>query len=183
MKLEYLLIKSNNDFCATEEQFKSLILSNKRLTMDDDQIQFSGENFTYMLTSQVVKWKKRSEIVFYFVISTEDDVNVQKLEDFDKLLHRINDECGNQFIINTIWDDVSMHYTKKLYPMMIEVENLLRKLIYRISLIRFSCPELVHTHHKFLAHACQKSIRGNVLPTFNIRHLIFVTSNPISNSC
>lgn len=57
-----------------------------------------------------------------------------RLEKFDSLIHRINEECGNQFKINTIWDDVSIYYSQKLYPAMIEIENVLRKLIYRFMI-------------------------------------------------
>ena len=133
MKIEYLLIKKNNDFCSTKDQFKSLLLSNKRISMDDKSIQFSGIFLNYTLKDQEVIWNKNKEIVFYFCVSVED-ANIKELEDFDHLLHRINDNCGNQFIINTIWDDVSVHYTNTLYPLVITVENLLRKLIYRFMI-------------------------------------------------
>ena len=131
MKIEYLLIKSNNDFCSSVEQFKSLLCSNKRVFLTADEIKFSGTSIAYTLTSQEVTWKKNKEVVFYFTVEGE---NPKKLEELDALLHRINDNCGNQFMINTIWDDVSIHYTNKLYPEMVQVENLLRKLIYRFMI-------------------------------------------------
>jgi len=133
LKIEYLLIKTDNDFCSTTEQFKSLLLSNKRISMNETSIQFSGVSLGFTLTEQAVVWKKKKEIIFYFSVSAEED-NIDKLEDFDILLHRINDNCGCQFIINTIWDDVSVYYTNQLYPSMVEVENLLRKVIYRFMI-------------------------------------------------
>ncbi len=133
MRIEYLLIKPNNDFCSTIVQFKSFLLSNQRISMDDKTIAFSGINLDYTIMAQDVVWKKNKEIVFYFTVST-DAKNVLILENFDYLLHRINEECGNQFKVNTIWDDVSIHYTNNLYPVMVETENLLRKLIYRFMI-------------------------------------------------
>ena len=65
LKTEYLLIKTQNDFCSTVDQFKSLLLSNKRLSIDENSIQFSGVSFDYTLTAQEVVWKKNKEIVFY----------------------------------------------------------------------------------------------------------------------
>ena len=86
--------------------------------MDDKTIAFSGINLDYTIMAQDVVWKKNKEIVFYFTVST-DAKNVLILENFDYLLHRINEECGNQFKVNTIWDDVSIHYTNNLYPVMV----------------------------------------------------------------
>ena len=108
MKIEYLLIKPNNDFCSNEEQFICLLKSNKRIAIDNEHIKLSKCSFDYTLKSSEVNWKKNKEI--------------------------INEECGNQFKINTIWDDVSIYYSQKLYPAMIEIENVLRKLIYRFMI-------------------------------------------------
>lgn len=149
MKIEYLLIKSNNDFCSNMDQFKSLLQSNRRIIMDDEHITFSGVSLGYTLNVTEVDWRGKKEIVFYFTVCT-DEQNVEALEGFDVLLHRINDKCGSQFKVNTVWDDVSIHYTKELYPAMVEVENLLRKLIYRFMIktagsawFSYSTPESV----------------------------------------
>lgn len=133
MKIEYLMIKDSNDFCATTDQLKSLLTSNKRLTIDSEQIFFSDVKFDYSLSANYVEWKKQKQIVFYLVLDTSDD-NAEKLEELDILLHRINKTCGNQFVINTIWDDISTLYTKNLYPEIVLVENLLRKIIYRFMI-------------------------------------------------
>lgn len=133
MKIEYLLIKPNNDFCSNEEQFICLLKSNKRIAIDNEHIKLSKCSFDYTLKSSEVNWKKNKEIVFYLTVCTEEK-NVSKLEEFDSLIHRINEECGSQFKINTIWDDVSIYYSQKLYPAMIEIENVLRKLIYRFMI-------------------------------------------------
>ena len=133
IKMEYLLIKPSNDFCPTVVQFKNLLLSNQRINIDDRTVAFSGISLDYTLTDEEVVWKNIKEIVFHFTVST-DAKNVSILEDFDILLHRINAKCGNQFKVNTIWDDVSIHYTNKLYPVIVETENLLRKLIYRFMI-------------------------------------------------
>lgn len=133
MKIEYLLIKPNNDFCSNENQFKSLLLTNKRLSISEDCIKFSKVSFGFKLSSMKINHKKNKEIVFHFTVFTEDK-HVKELEDLDVLIHRIISECGNQFNVNTIWDDISIYYSTMLYPKMILVENLLRELIYRFMI-------------------------------------------------
>lgn len=141
MKTEYLLIKTKKDFCSNKEQFKNLLLSNSRITIEDSTIKLAQDSFTYGLIMQDVTWKNKHEVVFYLTIEAkssgteiDNDSICAALERFDIFLQRVNSECGNQFKINTIWDDISIYYAKKLYPQMIEIENLLRKVIYRFMI-------------------------------------------------
>lgn len=141
MKTEYILIKTSNDFCSNIEQFKNLLLSNSRITIEGSTIHLAKDSFTYSLNMQDVTWKKKHETVFYLAIETKPSANKKDndsvcaaLEKFDEFLQRVNSECGNQFRINTIWDDISIYYANKLYPQMIGIENLLRKVIYRFMI-------------------------------------------------
>lgn len=133
MKIEYLIIKPKDDFCTTPDKFLSLLSSNSRLEVKDNQISFQNEAFLYSLDSETVEYKNKKEIVFHFIISSEKN-EPEGLENIDGLLHRINSGYGNPFIINTIWDDVSIYYAKDLFPKIIETENLLRCVIYRFMI-------------------------------------------------
>ena len=139
MKIEYLFIKPQNDFCQTVEQFKNILASNVQLTFSSDKLlTFKKKTFDYSISTYNVDNKKHHETVFYLQIvstSESDDLNTaDKMEELDRLLRRINSEYGCKFIINTIWDDVTMLYANKLFPRIVEVENLLRKIIYRFMI-------------------------------------------------
>ena len=138
MKLEYILIKKKDDFCNNDEQFKNLLLTNRRIFIkDNNYLEFSKTVFSYTLSSKEVKVPKNTEIVYFFNIfafTSECSETAKKLEDFDELLRRINTKLGNHFTINIIWDDVSIYYAKKLYPLLANVENLLRKIIYSLMI-------------------------------------------------
>lgn len=164
MKIEYLLIKRNNDFCCTAEQFKSFLLTNKRLSISADKLTFDKVCFDYSISIQEINSKK-NELAFYFSIfsDTDKDEIVSKLEDFDKLLQRINTECGSMFKINTIWDDVSIYYAKKLYPQMIQVENLLRKIIYRFMIKTAGSTWFANAVPRGAREAIEKTLERNGL--------------------
>lgn len=164
MKIEYLLIKSKNDFCCSVEQFKSLLLTNKRISISADKLLFSKASFDYSISLQEIKGKKK-EVVFYFSISsdTENDEIVSKLENFDKLLQRINVESGNMFKINTIWDDVSIYYAQKLYPQIVQVENLLRKIIYRFMIKTAGSTWFDNTVPSGVKESIEKTLKKNGL--------------------
>ncbi len=59
---------------------------------------------------------------------------MKNLEKFDKLFKRIIKKSGIKFILNTIWDEVSQYYCKSCYPRINEIENLMRKLIFRFMI-------------------------------------------------
>ena len=133
MRIEYLLTKAKNDFCNTKEQFIHLLLTNNRLSINGDLISFSNNVLSYTLDVTELKSKKNSETFLYFIVSCtdKDENSVEILEKFDDLLHRI---CDALFVINTIWDEVSMYYEELLYPKIVRIENTLRKIIYRFMI-------------------------------------------------
>lgn len=139
MKIEYLLIKTQNDFCQTVEQFKNILTSNVRLTFSSDKLlTFKKVKFNYSISTYNIDTTQNHETVFYFQIvstSESDDLyTAEIMEKFDYLLRRINSEYGDIFKINTIWDDVTILYVNKLFPQIVEVENLLREIIYRFMI-------------------------------------------------
>lgn len=131
MKIEYLLIKNKNDICSDIDSFKSLLSSNTRLSFKDDKTLCIGKDL-YSYALSVSEPESIGEVVFNLSVRTteKDDNGAKALEEFDKLLHRVNSEYQNVFVIDTIWNDFSMYYAKALYPKIITVESLLRKIIY-----------------------------------------------------
>ncbi len=136
MRIEYLFIKSKNDFCESVDLFIKFLETNGRLSFSEKKLLLSKQSFDYELTLKDVIWKKRQERVFHLCvqINKTDDEIARTMEELDSLFKRINKTNGEQFIIYTIWDDVSLYYTQKLYPQMAEVENLLRNVIYRFMI-------------------------------------------------
>lgn len=97
--------------------------------MKGSRISLSGKEYQYTIKCEEVN----KETVFSFCTSKdtgEEADQAAAIEDFDNLLHRINDNTTNGFLINTIWDDASLYYGKQLYPKISEIESLLRKVIY-----------------------------------------------------
>lgn len=133
MKIEYILIKKSDDFYSSVEQFKNLLMTNSRISVEEESIIVSDNRYSYNLSTQEVKWGKRKDRIFNFTVSTDNNAerDAANIEIFDRLLRRIINESGDQFIINTIWDDASIYYANRLYPKITGIENLLRKIIYK----------------------------------------------------
>lgn len=130
MKLEFLFVKGKDDFCQNVQQFKNFLLSNSRLTMNENILQVDHKELSYNIVMYEVDVSK--EIIFHLFLEAKqekEEDQVEVLQCAETILRRINDKIGC-FQINTIWDDVSMYYGRKMYAPIVEVESLLRSIIY-----------------------------------------------------
>lgn len=132
MLIEYLLLKRKDELCSSEKEFIHFLCSNGRLSVGKNTLKFKDIDIKYALTKEDVSGKTK-ETVFHLAIETSDE-NKRVLEELDSVLRRMNDECGHLFIINTIWNDVATDYLRLLYPQIVEIEHLLRKIIYRLMI-------------------------------------------------
>lgn len=134
LNIEYIFVKSKNDFCCDEEQFLNMLRMNIRLKIEDKNFIVDGKKVSFELKHEYVEASK--EDLFHLIITSELSKKaeaVSALETMDSFLYRLNENV-DFFVINTIYDDVSMYYAQKLYPEIIKIENQLRKIIYLFML-------------------------------------------------
>ncbi|CAI3260055.1 hypothetical protein CIRMBP1231_00112 [Enterococcus cecorum] len=131
MKIEYMLVKGKDDYCQTVDQFNSLRSSNTRVVLKDHTFEADHRSVDYSVEMYEVESSKETlfKVTFDVKQEKEEEEQILALESADNVLRRINEKI-KAFQINTIWDDVSMYYGRKLYPAIIEVEALLRQIIY-----------------------------------------------------
>lgn len=142
MKTEYVFVKSLNEYCTSKEQFCNFLCLNKRIRfkkigedISEKQILLLDEyELEYRLEQNIVE--KSQECGFHLLVEIAENGDKQAdiLELFDITVREINEKNGNQFSINTIWNDASAYYGKKLYPEIIKIEGMLRKIIYLFML-------------------------------------------------
>ncbi len=135
MKIEYILTKKEDDFCDSVERFKNLLSTNSRITFENSKIKFSNVALDYSIKTEKIQNKKERIFQLVFISNNSDESrSVKHLEKIDKLFKRIIRESGIKFKLNTIWDEVSQYYCKSCYPRINEIENLMRKLIFRFMI-------------------------------------------------
>lgn len=134
MKSVFLFVKTKNDFCQNTEQFKSLLSSNLRLVLKENTLEADHKEVHYSIIDYDVP--ASNEVIFRISLEAkqEKEINqVEALEAVESVLRRINEQVGF-FQINTIRDEVSLYYGRKLYPEIAETEALLREIIYLFML-------------------------------------------------
>lgn len=142
MKLEYLIhVNSEDPFCKTKKAFIDFLKV-------DSQISISGGQITYRRGSQgkpIVSARFRVEIgtvqskdELFFLLALElTDENL--VDEFAELGNRVKEITGrinpNTTVVNTLWDDIGRYYATLAYPLINEIENLMRKLISKFMLV------------------------------------------------
>lgn len=133
LTVEYLIsINSKNKFnsCSTEEAFKNLLCSNSDIEIKGNKINYKNIKIEY-----TIQLSKKENVNFFHMIFKCLDIKGLKLyEEFLRGIKNILDKVSDEGII-VLWDDISVHYCKQAYPLINEVENLMRKLLTKFMMI------------------------------------------------
>lgn len=132
LRTEYLVIFDLKDsICTNMTSFSNLIKSNSNIDINGDNLTYKGLNFKYFVQSNRIN--NEDKIYFHIKLICEEVNNIlffeQLLKDIRKLLTKITSSK-----MQTLWDDTSFYYANKAYPLINEIENLMRKLITKFML-------------------------------------------------
>lgn len=126
MKIEYLIINEDKEeYSKTVESFKALLLTSEIFKLKKDQLIVDSNDLKFHLEKQQVR---TNDNIFYMCLEANED-QIDSLEKADDIIHRIIKHY-KKYNITTLWDDISIYYGKKLYPIMNHIENQMRKLLY-----------------------------------------------------
>ncbi|NMY06003.1 hypothetical protein HBO12_23845 [Pseudomonas sp. WS 5059] len=142
MKVELLILISGDDtFCNTAKSFSDFLKIDSLISITQKKISYkrtsqSSELVSANLEIQTNKVKSINERFFLIILECE---NTDHIDEFSELLDRLRDIVQRispeQCTINTLWDDVGRSYAERSYPVINEIENLMRRLIARFMLI------------------------------------------------
>lgn len=135
MKIEYIIIKPEDDFCNSIESINNLLRSNSKIVISNDSLTFDKiVTINVLFTKLVCEQKER---IFRVILLNEDKDPEKCIKALEKAAHifcKTLKEYGKDFKINIIWDEVSQHYCKLSYPLLNKIENQMRNLIFRFMI-------------------------------------------------
>lgn len=132
LKVEYLVvIDTNSSFCNSKKAFNSLLSSIDEININKNKLIWHNLEIDFELqTEEIEKDKQR-----YFHVKLQCN-NLDKVDEFSELLRSLQDvlykASNRQFQI--LWNDLTLYYSQKAYPLIHEIENLMRKLITKFML-------------------------------------------------
>ncbi|QXX83407.1 hypothetical protein J6836_03120 [Providencia sp. R33] len=194
MKIEFLVLSTNDDsFCNSKNAFIDFLKV-------DSLINISGKKLTYRKTAKskpliTVKFDVETKNIpsnkeRYFIVALENtDDNL--VDEFSEVSNKIK-ELSNRInpgstVINILWDDIGRHYAYKSYPLINEVENVMRKLISKFMLINVGMEWSKETIHPDLAKKIERFEEDDIhindlykLDFINLSEVLFKKKRDIS---
>ncbi len=131
LKVEYLvIIDSESTFCRDSQSFKSFLQSDSEIKISGDKFKFRGISVGYEL--QESENADKNHKFFHIKLNSDED----NISDFSELCRSIKKllHMNSKNSVQTLWDDISFYYSSRSYPMIYEIENLMRKLITKFML-------------------------------------------------
>lgn len=142
LRTEFLiLIPDDEAFCSTKRAFVDFLKIDALVSVTGQKITFRRSAKAKELVSarfRVETDKVKSSKERYFLLALEcDDLNMP--DEFSELSERLKSIAErispNATTVNTLWDGVGRQYAERAYPIINEVENLMRRLITKFMLI------------------------------------------------
>lgn len=130
----------DDSFCDSETAFLNMLKVDSRIDVLKTQIKFQpkkrGEKFYVNYSLKSDKVINKNERYFLFKLERADNNRVEEFVELTRKLKKIIEkiDAGN-VKINTLVDDISQKYAKEAYPIINDLENLMRKLISQFMLI------------------------------------------------
>lgn len=171
--VEYLVISPRNDsFCDSVDAFNKLLQVDSAIIIREGKITYQGNStYQYQVTGDEVTGRDQRYYHLKFTLESKNSLSDQEIEEFTIFLKSIRSiiiRFGAQ--IETLWDDVSFYYSQKAYPLIYEIENLMRKLIANFMLITIGKDWVSETSPAEVQEAINRSKRRdytNVLHTID----------------
>ncbi len=175
--VEYLAIFQRTDsFCDSAASFTKLLQVDSEIKVNEGDIHFQGERAcSFRLSDGEVAVKKQRYFHLHFTWDGDPDTAPDSLERFLWLLKKVRATVAQAGgVVETIWDEVSSHYAVKAYPLIHEIENLMRRLIANFMLVTIGREWAQETLPMAVEAAVKSSKRKdlvNVLHTVDFIHL------------
>lgn len=136
LKVEYLVvIKKKGAFCDKIETFLNFLKADSRFSINKTSktIKYGEENDELLIINYEVQLGEVNEQRFFhtkLVCNVHGEDLEKKLILYQKFLRDFRSNVNRLDIeLHVIWDDISLYYAKQAYPLIHEIENLMRKLI------------------------------------------------------
>lgn len=133
MRVEIILTKKEDTYCNSVDTFNNLFLIDSNIVIDKTNRTFKYNEYEVKYSCTTEKINNEKERLFLIILDSigqEEEKSLESLRIISRTIRRHVKESNIQFTENVIWDEVSQYYCKKGYPIVNEIENLMRKLIY-----------------------------------------------------
>lgn len=193
-EIKYLITyKESDTLCENKDGFISLLNAHSYLNVNNDKILLKHKNKEYECSYEIntdriknINNREKNENYRYILITirSEDDKNLSHISrSIKKAAYKIN---PNNIHINTLWDDIGRSNTINLFPLLNEVENLMRYLISQFMIVNIGTNWSINEIDKKVTQQVESSdispLNQDDLFKVNFRHLSDILFNEVSRT-
>jgi hypothetical protein len=142
VKTEFLILMPNDEaFCNSKKSFVDFIRIDSLLSVTGNKINYrktpkGKDQVTAKFRVDTDKVKSSNERYFLLVLECEQSDQVDEFSELSDRIRSIAERISpGSTVVNTLWDGVGRIYAEKSYPIINEVENLMRRLIAKFMLV------------------------------------------------
>lgn len=142
MKTEFLiLIPDSESFCSNTRAFIDFLKVDSLISISGSKISFrktpkGRDQVSAKFHIETDKVKSNNERYFTLTLECDQQSQIDEFSDLSDRLKSIVERISpGATSVNTLWDGVGRIYAEKSYPIINEVENLMRRLIAKFMLI------------------------------------------------
>lgn len=132
MRVEYLVtIELKDSFCKTKKSFLNFLQSDSDIILTGKKVTYLNKHYEIEVSEENSPSDKHK--IFNVKINNPNEDQVEEFSNFLRALRGLLNMASKNNI-QTLWDDISYTYSLQAYPLIHELENLLRKLITKFML-------------------------------------------------
>ncbi len=152
--VEYLITSSRSEsICTTVSTFENLLQAVDGLSILNGKIKFQSKEFDYKI--KMGNSGDQDRIFFDIRIEAGSEKSIDQLVALSKKIRTVANKITST-PPQTLWDDVTFFYSKQAYPLIHEIENLMRKLITKFMIVNTG----LGWHEKNVPKEVQASIKA-----------------------
>ncbi|WLE59264.1 hypothetical protein GIY62_00725 [Burkholderia plantarii] len=178
--------EASTPLCEDAQVLVEAISAGRKFTIGDKTLKYDNKvSYNY----QISNWFKVDDRIGFFhifVFKSNGDITQHQCDLFSEMLRafKTNLRTLKAVKIETLWDDLSFRYCKLAYPIILDVENRMRKLIAQFMLKTLGDKWLAHTAPKKVTDEISRSERQQDDPSHKVDFstLISYLTKPYSNS-
>lgn len=142
MKTEFLILMPNDEaFCNSKKAFVDFLKIDSLISITGNTINFrkspkSKDQVSAKFRVETDKVKSNNERYFLLILECNQQANIDEFSELTDRLKSIAERISpGSTVVNMLWDGVGRTYAERAYPIINEVENLMRRLIAKFMLI------------------------------------------------
>jgi len=163
-----LIVNKDTSFGRSPSAYKKIIEASEEVIFSRKDLKFKDQSFNYKISEY---GNNKETILVKLILRHVNEDNLITFSKLTRLFKKISSE-SNLGSTQIIWDDISKYYSIKAYPLIHEIENLMRKLITKFMIHNVGLSWTKDSVPKEFSEALKKSEKNTDYNEHNLMYQV-----------